>query len=104
MENTKEKNNNITKEDLVNILDKKFQNNQKFLLKSMDKKFQDNQKFLLKSVDKKFSEMEDSFAVMLYNSFDTNQKYMDKRFDQVTEKINSINLNLVDVVRKEEHV
>lgn len=62
----------------------------------------------------------DELVGIMFKTFDSNQKYMDKRFDQVdkkcevltnemnknfgevTKKINNISLNIVDVVRKEE--
>ena len=62
----------------------------------------------------------DELVGIMFKAFDSNQKYMDKRFDIVTEemregfkktsenfkevskKIDNISLNIVDVVRKEE--
>ena len=48
-------------------------------------------------------------AVIMRDSFQSNQEYMDKKFDaidkkfdHVTEKINNISLNIVDTVRKED--
>lgn len=65
--------------------------------------------------NKKITTLNELVGIML-GAFDSNQKYMDKKFDQVdkkfehinknfkevNKKIDNISLNIVDVVRKDE--
>lgn len=65
-------------------------------------------KIILNVVDDKI----DNLAILVKNAFQGNQEYMDKRFDnltgemrggfkQVTEKINNLSKNTVDVIHQE---
>ena len=97
MKNQKE-NNNITRRDLVDILDKKFQDNQKSLLKHIDRKLKDSQESMAIIVNNSTQATQDLLLEKMNQRFDA----VDEKFREVTKQINKINLNAVDVVRQEE--
>ena len=96
--------------DLVKQESQKNMNGLSDLIKQESRKNLNGLTRLVKSESEKSQQ---EMAVMVKNAFQGNQEYMDNRFDVLTtemrggfeivnKEINKINLNAVDVVRKED--
>ncbi len=77
--------------------------------KNIEQLLNNQTKVILNAVNKRTDTKIDELAVLMHDAFQSNQDYMDKKFDQIDKKftevkgaINNINLNIVDVVRLED--
>src|SRR3989344_6846175 len=101
MKHQKQKNNNITKQELADILDQKFRKNQKSLLNSIDKRLEVHQESMAIMVGNAFQATQDLF-VEKFNQIDKRFDGVNKNIKELHQQVQKNNLNLVDVVRKEE--
>ncbi|OGZ65419.1 MAG: hypothetical protein A3C50_03710 [Candidatus Staskawiczbacteria bacterium RIFCSPHIGHO2_02_FULL_43_16] len=94
----KQKNNTFTRKELVDILDTKFKENQRSLLKSVGKKLEANQESMAGMVKTALQGTQD----LIIKRFDEKIDGLDKNIKEIHKEVQKINLNAVDVVRKEE--
>ena len=78
---------------LASLMRQGFKKNQEEMADMVKNAFQSNQEYM----DKRFDAVDKKF-----DAVDKRFDAMDKRFDQVVQEIHKINLNAVDVVHKED--
>jgi hypothetical protein len=86
----------VTKKDIEQLLNGQT----KAILNIVDKKIDGQTKTILSAVDKKIDNKIDGLAVLIERSFQSNQEYMDTRFNAIGEDLGHMHYKLDKIDKK----